>query len=209
MAKRYQAKRRATEDASGLAGWLFTDLLLGLVMIFLSAVAFTAFKSKDEVLPPGQSTVPSPIIYECKEYVGEFFAEPAKFRFATPDDAAKIKELIEDWTAKTFVIPEMIINGKKQTLSDAEAKVAVGIIYGWYQTGRKSTEGSSKALTFYSKFNKSDPDNFPAAVDRKVKNMRFFGTQGDYADPNGVGVELFFVHNKCNEPVPVSSTTLP
>ena len=50
MAKRYQAKKRATEDASGLAGWLFTDLLLGLVMIFLSAVAFTAFKSKDEVI---------------------------------------------------------------------------------------------------------------------------------------------------------------
>jgi len=208
MAKRYRAKRRETANASGLAGWLFTDLLLGLVMIFLSAVAFTAFKSKDDD-PDTDPPPPGPTIYVCKEYVAGFYDDPLQLKFDTPDDAAKIKELIEAWTAKTYVIPEIIINGKKQTLSDAQAKVAVGIIYGWYQRGKKSTEGSSRALTFYSKFNESDPDNFPAAENRKVKNMRFLGTLGDFADPNGVGVELFFVHNRCNEPVPVNSTTLP
>ena len=205
MAKRYRANRRATEDATGLAGWLFTDLLLGLVMIFLSAVAFTELKPKDEI----PLVVNGEVELECKEYVAGFYKDPLQLRFATPDDAKKIKEIIEVWTAKTLVIPEVTIKGKLQTLSDAEAKVAVGIIYGWYQRGTGSTEGSSKALTFYSEFNKNDPDNFPTAVDRKVKNMRFLGTLGDFADPNGVGVELFFVYNSCSKQGPVTSTTLP
>ena len=45
MAKRYLARSRAPEDVTGLAGWLFTDLLLGLVMVFISAVAFVAYKT--------------------------------------------------------------------------------------------------------------------------------------------------------------------
>jgi hypothetical protein len=197
MAKRYQAKKRATEDASGLAGWLFTDLLLGLVMIFLSAVAFTAFKSKDEVLVLGE------VQLECKEYVAAFVAEPLSLRFKNQEDAKKIKEQIQK-----YVETEQEINGVRQKLKDA--RVAVGIIWGYYESGTSSFEGVKRAKDFYRDFVKSDPANFSDFdPDNKVENMRFIGSAGEYALPNEVTAELFFVYNSCSKQGPVSSTTLP
>ena len=194
MAKRYRAKRRATEDASGLAGWLFTDLLLGLVMIFLSAVAFTAFK------PEGSGD--SGTVMKCEEYVAAFVKEPLSIKFRELVDASTIGEQI-----RTYVEAEQEVDGKKQILKDA--KVAVGIIYGYY-SGENRFEGSNRAKAFYSEFIKSDPANFPAFEDGAVENMRFIGSTAQYADINEpVQAELFFVYNTCNNWVQVSATTLP
>ena len=73
MAKRYLAKRRTSEDATGLAGWLFTDLLLGLVMIFISAVAFVAYSPR-AVGPDG-----TPL--ECTDYVAAFIQKPLVIQY--------------------------------------------------------------------------------------------------------------------------------
>ncbi len=198
MVKRYQAKRRSTEDASGLAGWLFTDLLLGLVMIFLSAVAFTAFKSKES-----EDTPPGPTIFECKEYVAAFISEPLSLSFKTKSDAINIGTQIQE-----YVNAEQIINGVQQKLKDA--KVAVGIIWGYYESGTSSFEGVKRAKDFYSEFIKSDPVNFTDFdSDKKVENMRFIGSAGENAPLNGVKAELFFVYNSCSKQGPVTSTTLP
>ncbi len=197
MAKRYQAKRRVTEDASGLAGWLFTDLLLGLVMIFLTAVAFTAFKSKDEILVPGE------VKLECKEYVAAFISEPLSLSFEAKSDAVNIGAQIQE-----YVNAEQIINGVQQKLKDA--KVAVGIIWGYYDSGTSSFEGVKRAKDFYSEFIESDPVNFTDFdADKKVENMRFIGSAGENAPINGVKAELFFVYNSCSKQGPVTSTTLP
>ena len=199
MAKRYRANRRATEDATGLAGWLFTDLLLGLVMIFLSAVAFTAFKPKDEV----PLVVNGEVELECKEYVAAFISEPLSLPFETKDDALNIGPQIRE-----YVNSEQKINGVSQKLK--EAKVAVGIIWGYYKSGTSSFEGVRRAKDFYKEFIKSDPINFSDFnSDDKVENMRFIGSAGEKAPPNGVGVELFFVYNSCSKQGPVTSTTLP
>lgn len=193
MAKRYQSKRRSTEDASGLAGWLFTDLLLGLVMIFLSAVAFTAFKSKADA---------GEVALECKEYVAAFIAEPLSLEFKTVLDAVNIGPQIQD-----YVDTEQEINGVRQKLKDA--KVAVGIIWGYYESGTSSFEGVKRAKEFYSEFIKSDPINFSQFVDKQVENMRFIGSAGENAPLNGVKAELFFVYNSCSKQGPVTSATLP
>lgn len=197
MAKRYQAKRRATEDASGLAGWLFTDLLLGLVLIFLSAVAFTAFKSNDKVLVPGE------VQLECKEYVAAFISEPLSLPFEDKSDAINIGAQIQE-----YVNTGQVINGVQQKLKDA--KVAVGIIWGYYESGTSSFEGVKRAKAFYSEFAKSDPLNFTDFDPKKqVENMRFIGSAGENAPLNGVKAELFFVYNSCSKQGPVTSTTLP
>ena len=198
MAKRYQAKRRATEDASGLAGWLFTDLLLGLVMIFLSAVAFTAFKSKDEVFVAGE------VELECKEYVAAFISEPLSLEFKTILDSVNIGTQIQE-----YVNTEQEINGVRQKLKDA--KVAVGSIWGYYESGTSSFQGVKRAKEFYSEFIKSDPINFSKFDDsgKRVENMRFIGSAGENAPQNGVKAELFFVYNSCSKQGPVNSTTLP
>lgn len=191
MAKRFQARRRATDDTSALAGWLFTDLLLGLVMIFLSAVAFTAFKSKD--------SASEPLGVECKEYVAGFIAKPLSITFLDIKDAIGIGAQI-----KTFVQSEQDVNGVKQTLKDA--KVAVGIIYGFFDVESSSFAGVKRAKQYYSEFIKSDPINFPSlGGDGKVENMRFIGSAGAEAPRDGVRAELFFVYDSCSRYGPISS----
>ena len=189
MAKRYQAKRRATEDASGLAGWLFTDLLLGLVMIFLSAGAFTAFKSKDEVA--GAETIEI-----CTEYFAAYDEEPLILDFRNEKEALFVDEKIKEHTTKNYKF-------------ESKPKVAVGLLYGYYG-GSNENEGNNRAKSFYLKFIDSDPENFPPFdKKREVKNMRFFGSKGRFAPVNGVQAQLFFVYNACGNTEKVTSTTLP
>lgn len=195
MAKRYRAKRRSTEDASGLAGWLFTDLLLGLVMIFLSAVAFTAFKSKDSAQTGAKYEV-------CTEYFAAYDAEPLVLDFIEKSQAMSISTEIENHVKNAYKV-------------GSKAKVAVGIIYGYY-SGSNEYEGNNRAKDYYAEFVKSEeakPDdekNFrPFDSNREVINMRFFGSKGRFAPVDGVRAELFFSYNACGNYITVSSTTLP
>ena len=193
MAKRYQAKRRATEDASGLAGWLFTDLLLGLVMIFLSAAAFTAFKSKDEVASVGASVETFEV---CTEYFAAYDEEPLILDFKSEEEASLIDEKIKEHIAKNYKF-------------GSKPEVAVGLIYGYYGES-DDNEGNNRAKSFYLKFVESDPENFkPFDEKREVKNMKFFGSKGRFAPVNGVQAQLFFVFNACGNTERVTSTTLP
>jgi hypothetical protein len=195
MAKRYLAKRRTSEDATGLAGWLFTDLLLGLVMIFISAVAFVAYSPR-AVGPDG-----TPL--ECTDYVAAFIQKPLVIQYKEgegSDIGTKVN---------TYINTEQTINGIKQKLTNA--KVAVGIVWGWYAPGTSAYGGVTNAKSFYNRFTISDPINFPP-LDKngKVENMRFIGTAGEYADfTKGAGVELFFVYDSCSKQGPASATTTP
>ena len=194
MAKRYLAKRRTSEDATGLAGWLFTDLLLGLVMIFISAVAFVAYKP----MTAGDGT---PL--ECTDYVAAFIQKPLVIQYKE-GEGSDIGNKVN-----TYINTEQTINGIKQKLTNA--KVAVGIVWGWYAPGTSAYGGVTNAKSFYNRFTISDPINFPP-LDKngKVENMRFIGTAGEYADfTKGAGVELFFVYDSCSKQGPASATTTP
>ena len=195
MAKRYLAKRRTSEDATGLAGWLFTDLLLGLVMIFISAVAFVAYSPR-AVGPDG-----TPL--ECTDYVAAFIEKPLVIQYKE-GEGSDIGARVD-----TYINTEQTINGIKQKLTNA--KVAVGIVWGWYAPGTSAYGGVTNAKSFYNRFTISDPINFPP-LDKngKVENMRFIGTAGEYADfTKGAGVELFFVYDSCSKQGPASATTTP
>jgi hypothetical protein len=193
MAKRYLATRRPSEDATGLAGWLFTDLLLGLVMIFISAVAFVAYKTV-EVGPAG-----SPAKSICTEYAGTFLPKPLPLQYKK-GEGSKIGEDIKEHITKT----------KKTLETFKNPRVAVGVIYGWYVEGGSAYSGVKAAKTFYDRFRESDPDNFPAFdKDRKVPNMRFIGSAGEFAPKDGAGVELFFVYDTCSKFETSTATTIP
>jgi hypothetical protein len=185
MAKRYLARSRAPEDVTGLAGWLFTDLLLGLVMVFISAVAFVAYKSVGEEGSPG-----API---CKDYAGTFLKKPVRLEYSEGEGSEIGKDIAKEikTNMNTFRNP----------------RVAVGIIYGWYGLDESTTVGTNAARAFYARFHESDPVNFPT-ID-KAENMRFLGSAGDFAPKDGAGVELFFVYDTCSEYEPAPTTTTP
>ena len=198
MAKRYLAKRRTSEDATGLAGWLFTDLLLGLVMIFISAVAFVAYKP----MTAGDGT---PL--ECTDYVAAFIEKPLVIQYKE-GEGSDIGARVD-----TYINTEQTINGIPQKITNA--KVAVGIVWGWYASGTSANGGVTNAKNFYRRFTLSDSTNFPPLnedpeVQYEVVNMRFIGTAGVHAQfDRGAGVELFFVYDSCSKQGPVSATTLP
>ena len=193
MAKRYLAQSRASEDVTGLAGWLFTDLLLGLVMVFISAVAFVAYKTAEDG---------SGFTETCTEYAGTFEEEPLRIQYKK-GEGSEIKKDIENYITKKTL--------EKQNNSEIfeNPRVAVGLIYGWYDESERSTAGVTVAKAFYEQFHKSDPNNFKAFNEEgKVPNMRFQGSAKEYAPIEGAGVELFFVYDTCSkfENVPVTTT---
>ena len=180
MAKRYLARSRAPEDVTGLAGWLFTDLLLGLVMVFISAVAFVAYKNADD-----ESTIAKNFAERTSAFVEVPFSKTFE-----KGEGSDINKLIEKY----------IEDHKKIFETFEKPKVAVGIIYGSYLEGGSANDGVKTAKSFYDRFRESDPDNFPAfSKDRKVPNMRFIGSAGEYAPKDGAGVELFFVYDACSK----------
>lgn len=52
-------RRPREDDTAGLAGWLYTDLLLGLAVIFLGAIAFSAATKPEESATPITTTTTS------------------------------------------------------------------------------------------------------------------------------------------------------
>ena len=185
MAKRYLARSRAPEDVTGLAGWLFTDLLLGLVMVFISAVAFVAYKSVGEEGSPG-----TPI---CENYAGTFEQEPLRLEYKK-GEGSEVRKDIENY------IEKKTLEKRKTSEIFENPRVAVGLIYGWYDESERSNAGVTLAKAFYDRFHKSDPDNFkPFNEDGKVPNMRFQGSAKDFAPIEGAGVELFFVYDTCSK----------
>ena len=68
MSRRRRSRTReqrseGLDEAAGLSGWLYTDLLLGLFIVFIGAVAFTPVlfaSGEDEGSPtPGSTTIPA------------------------------------------------------------------------------------------------------------------------------------------------------
>lgn len=55
------ARAEGLDEAAGLSGWLYTDLLLGLFVVFIGAVAFTAltFGSSTDAVEDGGLPAPS------------------------------------------------------------------------------------------------------------------------------------------------------
>lgn len=179
MPKRIKRKHRETDDVPGLAGWLFTDLLLGISLIFLATTAFVITKPSEPFDGTAtQTTQP------C-EKVAAFVAEPTKFRYG-PGEGENIKDQIAE-----YVKNKNLVNGR----------VAVGIFSGWYDPATDATAGSKRAASFYEIFRISDPKNFPPrkGATNTSGNMRFFGTQGlaNQVERDGVLVELFFVYDGC------------
>lgn len=57
--RRRVANPSVMDESSGLAGWLYTDLLLGLAVVFLGTVGFTAMTKEDETATVTTSTTTS------------------------------------------------------------------------------------------------------------------------------------------------------
>ena len=130
--RRIRRSKVTDDEVLGLSGWLYTDLLLGLMVVFLGSVSFLVPRSKAE---PGDSEGPVPtttttIPGEIKRL---FFKTPLEGIYRA-GDAQKIKEDIA-----AFIEKEKL----------AKANVALVLVYGHIREGDADNEGQRLASAFY------------------------------------------------------------
>ena len=183
MAKRIKRKHRETDDVPGLAGWLFTDLLLGISLIFLATTAFVITKPSTPV--EGTATQATQVTLPCVD-TAAFLKDPLVLQYKKGGGDSVGNDI------KSFI--------KDQPPDKRDLRVAVALIYGDFASEDSSIKGVQVAKEFYPRFNRSDPDNFPlTAFEESRGNVRFFGTLGRAVNQNGVYMELFFVYNQCEQ----------
>jgi hypothetical protein len=173
------------DDVVGLAGWLFTDLLLGLVIVFLATASFQVFGNTGEVT--------------CSEYEKTYFPVPLLARYTDETEAGnQIKNKMDAFARKNF--------GEENNLGNY--KVAVALVYGYYEPGNQQAgDGQRFAFRFYmNSLRKTQPDYFPnvkgpSLNETEDTNVRFYGAppdnEGKRVPNRGVYIELFFIYDTC------------
>lgn len=174
-------KSRRGEDVVGMAGWLFTDLLLGLALIFLATASFQVFGNKDGV--------------QCIDYEKTYYSTPLLKEYQNASDASQnIANDLDKFAKKANLI---------------EPVVAVGLYWGNYSSAETPQQGQIRAWNFYNNGLKQiDPKNFPELPGYKSdlsKNMRFLGESSSRRSINSVRVELYFIYDKCKVASPTTS----
>ena len=174
-------KKRRGEDVVGLAGWLFTDLLLGISLIFLATTSFQVFGNKE----------------------GAPCANREKTYFSTP----MIKEYKNAYDAESKIVND--ISSFALTSKLDKPSVAVGLIWGNYSASEGAQRGQDRAWNFYKTgLRKADGKNFPELKGYKSddsENMRFLGEASSRRSLESVKVELYFIYDQCKV-VGVTST---
>jgi len=167
-------KRQNEDDVVGLAGWLFTDLLLGLMIVFLATASFQVFGSGN--------TGSVPCVTE-KTY----YSTPLRFIYENASDAEK--NISQD--IKKFAMDSKL----------GDPKVAVGLIWGNYSTAETAQAGVLRARDFYiDGLQQADSINFPdlpGFTSELSENMRFLGESSSRRSINSVRIELYFIYDQC------------
>jgi hypothetical protein len=175
-----RTRNRRSEDVVGLAGWLFTDLLLGVSLVFLATTSFQVIGNKGEAA--------------CTKYEKTYFPTPLLARYTdTKSAASKIRAQMDEFSDTNGLL---------------DYQVAVALVYGYYEPGQQQAgDGQRFAFSFYNEsLHLADPNNFPKTSgpslnDTQDKNVRFYGAPPDNENKrvprNGVYVELFFIYDQC------------
>ena len=173
------------DDVVGLAGWLFTDLLLGLVIVFLATASFQVF---------GKTGVDT-----CAEFEKTYYPVPLLARYTNEDEAInQIKDKMDAFASKNF----------GSGSNPREYQVAVALVYGYYEPGiQQAGDGQRFAFDFYmNSLRKAQPDLFPpvdgpSLNETEDTNVRFYGAppdnEGKRVPVKGFYIEIFFIYDKC------------
>lgn len=180
---RYRQTRTSeqSEDVGGLAGWLFTDLLLGLSFIFLaSAVIYLApVVIAEDAESDGAVGGAIPCVPQDKTFFDGVFDK----RYSSKNAAAQIGEDL-----KRFA--------DSNNLRDFQ--VAVAIIQGHYDTsaGELPRIGGERAAGFYEVFSNADSRNFPSRRSGRFKLIGGpVGSSASSVPRNGVRIEAYFLYD--------------
>ena len=120
------------DDATGQAGWMYTDLLLGLVTVFMATVSF---------LP---SALPglAPSAYTYTQHFDQIFQKGYAIKNVNAD---VLKADIQDFLNSNGLPASSVVE-------------MVQVIAGYDETSESNTDGINRAVAFSKSFDKSDPE---------------------------------------------------
>ena len=204
------SRTSVAEDDAGLAGWLYTDLLLGLAIVFLAGTAFVvpALSADDEPAEavPTSSTLSTtttttiPIEYCTSLYSVDNATDKEQGIWVVitkSSDTESVVQQFETELTQQFADESLALIAQGKPLFDiSKAKIGLMIAYGGYG-GNQPSIGARDAQRAFSQISDSrlsylfaPSSEFPESV------QRFFGTKS--VRDNQVGFEVFpYIESPC------------
>jgi hypothetical protein len=207
--KRSTSSNEAGDDAS-LAGWLYTDLLLGLAVVFLAGTAFVVpqliddepVASADPVVSTSSTTTTTtiPVDYCTSLYAVEGATEKEQGIWVVvtkSSDSESVVEAFQLALEQELSDEALALIAQGKPLFELEdAKIGLMIAYGGY-SGDQPSIGARDAQRAFTQINQSrlnylfaETPEFPESI------QRFFGTKS--VRVNQVGFEIFpYIESPC------------
>ena len=200
----------ASEDDAGLAGWLYTDLLLGLAVVFLAGTAFvvpalSADEEPDDAVPTSSTsstttTTTIPVEYCTSLYSVDGASDKEQGIWVVVDKSSDAENVVNDF--EQGLIRELsdeslalIAQGKPLFELD-EAKIGFMIAYGGY-AGDQPSQGANDAQRAFNQIRESRLRYLFAENDEFSESIqRYIGTKS--VRSNEVGFEIFpYIESPC------------
>ena len=206
-----------TQDDAGLAGWLYTDLLLGLAVVFLAGTSFFVPKIIAEDKPDDQTTDNRPLVETTTTTTTTTIPVDLCTSLYTVDGAEDKEQgiwiLIDRNQSQEAIVDQFLSSlrfelGQENAALEASGKspfdveslrVGLMLVYGGYVSGGDPNEGQLAARGLFE--NELQPSNlsylfaadnrFPASI------QRFFGTRKGVGEDQ-VGFDVFpYIESPC------------
>jgi len=172
---------RPDDDSTGLAGWLYADLLLGLVVVFLGTVtvllagsstgngaAFVSDETRATTTVARSSTTTTTTTLPSKK-VKTFYKKPLKITF-NPDQVQIVRDAV-----RNFILAESL---------DGEPEVALVLLFG-ASSDADPNLGASRATRLWPLLIEALPDVFSDRALLRPLNSK-------YLSPSQFTAEIFF-----------------
>lgn len=200
-----------SEDDAGLAGWLYTDLLLGLAVVFLAGTAFVvpALSSDEEVVDvaaPTSSTSSTtttttiPIEYCTSLYSVDGATEKEQGIWVVVPKGSNSDEVVREF--ERSLVRELsdeslaLIAQGKPIFDISRTKIGLMIAYGGF-VGDQPSIGARDAQRMFNQIRESRLNYlFTATPEFSESIQRFFGTKS--VREGQVGFEIFpYIESPC------------
>lgn len=200
----------SSEDDAGLAGWLYTDLLLGLAVVFLAGTAFVVpalSSDEDEVEPVPTSSTSSttttttiPVEYCTSLYSVDGATEKEQGIWVVVNkssDSENVVQQFEEGLIRELSDESLALIAQGKPVFDADnAKIGLMIAYGGFG-GDQPSVGARDAQRAFNQVNESRLRYLFAENSEFAESVqRFFGTKS--VRDNQVGFEIFpYIESPC------------
>lgn len=197
-------------DDAGLAGWLYTDLLLGLAVVFLAGTAFVVPQLMEDEAEadsvPAESTTSTsttttiPVEYCTSLYSVDGATEKEQGIWVVVDkssDAENLVQAFEDGLARELSDESLALIAQGKPLFDIDdAKIGLMVVYGGF-SGDQPSIGARDAERAFNQISASRLNYLFVETGEFAESIqRFFGTKS--VRDNQVGFEVFpYIESPC------------